>query len=158
MKPLKQLPLRLLRPYVKRKARTPCSLHTRNRLEWMMMPSSTCATGPTLTWMSQVVIWGLCCLIERIQHHPTWEELSWFTFWITDELTGGPWVGRLENCLSGMVVISTGAPQGTVLGSLLSPQKDWWYDSCGTGTWLKLLVTGVMRTASYCTPPRLRRR
>ncbi|KAJ8353675.1 hypothetical protein SKAU_G00212420 [Synaphobranchus kaupii] len=34
---------------------TPCSLRTRNTLEWTML-SSTCSNGPTLTWMSQVVM------------------------------------------------------------------------------------------------------
>ena len=42
-----------------------------------------------------------------------------FISWITDYLTGRPQYVRLGNCVSGTLMSSTGAPQGTVLAPLL---------------------------------------
>ncbi|CAJ1079927.1 hypothetical protein NFI96_007151 [Xyrichtys novacula] len=41
--------------------------------------------------------------------------------WITDYLTGRPQFVRLRNCVSGTLMSSTGAPQGTVLTPFLFP-------------------------------------
>lgn len=151
-----------------------------------MMLSSTCFTELHLIWRNLVLMLDLYSLIFfpvlSIPSNQTYSKASsrvdsTFVSCITNYLTERPQFVRLENCVSGTLMSSTGAPQGTLMAPFLFThiyiysrlQISFWVlphpeilgrlCHCGVnlniGILLKPSATGVTKT--YWTPLRRRK-
>lgn len=73
----------------------------------------------------RIMFFDFSSAFNTIQPSILRDKLDWrgvdpsFVTWITDYLTGRPQYVRLGNCVSGTLLSSTGAPQGSVLAPFL---------------------------------------
>ncbi|KAI4899575.1 hypothetical protein NFI96_002191 [Prochilodus magdalenae] len=89
------------------------------------MPSRQAGGGAAVADLDQTLLAERCCTFNTIQPLLLRDKLMkmeadmHLVTWITDYLTGRPQHVRIRDCSSDTVISSTGAPQGTVLSSIL---------------------------------------